>query len=482
MKFNSIKFKISVLYTGILGVILIAYSSILFFSLQYTLYHDLDDELRTKVSQVSEMINSYLDIIGDDQQSFIFAAKRAIGLKGTHPHQKKIKELEQQWLLKVDLTNDYVAIFDSKGKMIATSGRLQNKLPLTWDKRENFINIKFKNRKLRVITKTFSYKEKKEYIVQVATSIKPIIYILQDKIYTIIISIPIALLVIGFIGWLIAIRILSPAEEIAKTARRITYHDLSARVRTKGLDKEMRVLVEAFNDMISRLEESFSYIVEFSANVAHELKTPLAIIRGESEVTLRKKRSLKEYQRVIKVNLEEVERMIKTIDDLLLLAKLDYQPDIFKFEQFDLIPFFKEIYEQSKILASPKNITVSIDMPEESININADKVHLRRLFFNLIHNAVKFNSSDGKIDITVKTDDKNAVVSVRDTGIGIAEEDLPKVFNKFFHVDRTNHDVEHGNGLGLSIAQAIAKIHQGKIEVKSQPEQGSTFIVTLPIS
>ena len=120
-------------------------------------------------------------------------------------------------------------------------------------------------------------------------------------------------------------------------------------------------------------------------------------------------------------------------------------------------------------------------MPEGPINIFGDRVHLRRLFFNLIHNAIKFNSVNGRIDIKAKSQDKKVVVSISDIGIGIKKEDLSKIFDKFFHVDRTGQENDPGNGLGLSIAQSIAKIHNGDIRVKSELKKGSIFTVTLPL-
>ncbi|MEW6096411.1 MAG: ATP-binding protein [bacterium] len=486
IKFNSIKFKISILYTAILGAILVIYCMTFYLSLHHTLYKALDEELRTKAQEISNTLSAYLDLIGSNQESIAFAAKSVIGLKGEYHRQGKIKELEAQWLQKVDkldLKKDYINLLNPKGEVILSSSNLKEELlfKLAQNKKDGCRNIIFRHRKLRVIDLPFIYKGKREYIIQVATSIKPIIYILQNRLLAFVISLPIALLLISFIGWLFAMRILRPVEEVAEAASNITYEDLSSRVMVKHPDEEMKSLIESFNEMISRLESSFRYITEFSSHVAHELKTPLAIIRGESEVALRKERNLEEYQRVIKVNLEETERMVRTIDDMLLLAKLDYRPELFKFEQFDLIPFFEEIYEQSKILASQKDIMVSIDMPKEPMYINADSLHLRRLFFNLIHNAIKFNSPNGRITITLRADDEKAVVWIRDTGVGIGEEDLPKIFDKFFHIEKIDQGIERGSGLGLAIAQSIAKIHDGSIEVESQPGEGSIFKVVLPL-
>lgn len=492
MKLNSIRFKISILYIVLLGIILVIYSTFLYLSLHYTLYGELDDELRIKAQEIASTIDSYADALDRNQQSFNFAVKRAITLEGEYPDKDKIIDLEHQWLQKIDkfdLKEDYINFLNVKGNLLVKSNNLQGALPsLTLKEmaklREGeavFKSIKFEKRNLRIISVPFPYGDNEQYIIQIATSLKPVIHLLKIRLMHIAISIPIVLLLASFLGRLFASRILRPVLEITKTASKITYEDLSARVKAENVDEEMKYLVEAFNDMISRLEQSFKYIADFSSQVAHDLKTPLAIIRGESDVALRKKRSPEEYKRVIKVNLEEAGRMLRVIDDLLLLTKLDYRPEFFKFEQLDMIEFLWEISEQSKILAAPKEIIVNTNLPEGKMVINADRLHLRRLFFNLIDNAIKFTLREGKIDIDAKRENNKVIVSISDTGIGIAEEDMPKIFDKFFHIDRINSHAETGTGLGLSIAQSIAKIHQGIIQAKSTLGKGSVFTVTLPL-
>lgn len=295
-------------------------------------------------------------------------------------------------------------------------------------------------------------------------------------------TIPVILIITSFIGVTIADRILKPVMEVAGIARNITYKDLAVRVQSEHADEEIKYLVDAFNEMIARLDKSFRYIAEFSSNVAHELKTPLTIMRGESELALLKERDISEYQRVINVNLEEAARMLRIVEDLLLLSKLEYQPDVFKFEKMYFPDFMQKVFEQSKKLAEKKNIEVNMVVSGKPVFVLADKVHLARLFVNLVNNAVKFTPEKGKIDIITKTGDGKVMVSIADTGSGIYPEDLKRIFDRFFHVDRTGKETETGSGLGLSIAQSIAKIHQGSIDVESKPKAGSIFTVTLPIA
>ncbi len=302
-----------------------------------------------------------------------------------------------------------------------------------------------------------------------------------NKLIFILAPIPLTLLFGYIIGQMIVGKILKPIKEITDTANNITHEDLSLRVKADNVDEELRCLIEAFNGMVSRLGESFEYITDSSSYIAHELKTPIAIIRGESEFALKKEREKDEYKRVIDVNLQEAKRMLKIIEDLLLLTKMNYQPDVLKLEQIDLTQFIKIIYEQAKILASKKNIMVNIDIPEGAGVVNADELHLRRLFFNLIDNAIKFTPANGNIRISLKYEKQKAAVSIADTGIGIGKENLPKLFDKFFRIEGKVKDSSPSSGLGLSIAQSIVKLHKGEIAITSELGKGSIFTVLLPL-
>ena len=496
MKLHSVRFKISILYTVILGAILIAYSALLYVNLSYVVFHEIDKNLKKKALEIEDVINAYSKLFEADRESTPVSLKRTIHLDESEKDElfqwPSIKRLDQSWKYKIQtlgIKQYYIVIFYPTGEVIEKSNNIEDADLSLLEKdfksvpkdRVVIKNSISKEEPLRIITRPFYRWGRIKYIIQLATPLEPQLFILRSKLKLILITIPIFLLFASFLGRFFVIRIIRPIAEITQMARTISYKDMSKRVGLKHGDEELRSLVDGFNGMISRLEKSFKYIEEFSSNVAHELKTPLAIIRGELEVALRKDRTPREYKKAIDVSLDESQRMLKTINDLLLLAKLDYRTEIFKFEQFDLNEFLTEIYEQSKIFASTKNITVDIALPPQTMKINANKLHLRRLFFNLIDNAIKFTPPGGKIDIIARRKDKLAIIAISDTGVGIAEEDLPKIFDRFFHLDRTQ-EASSANGLGLSIVQSIAKIHHGVVEVKSQLGKGSIFTTTLPLT
>jgi len=292
----------------------------------------------------------------------------------------------------------------------------------------------------------------------------------------------VAALCVLYVWKAISGQMMRPLREVARTAQRITHEDLGARVVSKAPTAEIQYLVDEFNSMVSRLEGSFTYIVESNAFMAHELKTPLAIIRGEAEIALKKDRDAGEYRRVIQVSLDETIRMLKTIDDLLCLTKMNYRPESLEYEMVDLGELLKEIHEQHEIIASSSNVSLRLALRGEPLLVSGDRLSLRRLFFNLIDNALKFTPSAGDVEIRAARTDGAAAVSISDTGIGIAEENLPKLFDKFYRVSGENQGSVSGSGLGLCIAQSIARLHGGSISVDSALHRGSTFTVTIPLA
>ncbi|MDA3897992.1 MAG: ATP-binding protein, partial [Desulfobacteraceae bacterium] len=344
-----------------------------------------------------------------------------------------------------------------------------------------FKNISNSNHHLRVINMPFLYGHKNLLVIQIGTPLDHVIRILSQLLYFIGGGILFILALTSFLGSFFARRILKPVSNVTKIVDDISHKDLHLRIPEMVADVEMKHLISSCNAMIGRLEKSFEHVNEFSSHVAHELKTPLAIIRGEVELALSETRNVDEYQRVLNISLEEVDRLIKIIKDLLLLARLDYNPDVFGFEKISLNEFLKEIHEYSSILAEQKGLASNLEILESAYCIDGDKVHLRRLFLNLINNAVKFTPSGGKINITLTVKGAIAEIAVSDSGVGISTKDLKMIFDKFFRAQPYGHKAEPGSGLGLSIARSIARAHQGEITVQSQSGQGTTFTVSLPV-
>lgn len=500
MKFNSIKFKIGNLFTIILGVILVLYSAFLQISLSKYLINDLDEELSGKVNELGNIISDELAAsMGDDLNtiiqrifSFQYPPKSSIvAVKKKKTGGEPLSD-EEKWFVRfdrLDLSQDMMAFFEPDGQLIFPSQNIFSnalkKFTPSLDassQGDTFKDVTINKKHFRQVQSVISLPNGRQLVVLIAASEKPILDLLRHRQRLFLVSIPIILLMTAFLGRFLTDRILRPVNSIVSTARQISSRDLSKRLSEKDTDEEMKVLVESFNDMIARLENSFTHIEQFSSQVAHELKTPLAILRGETEVALRMNQSAPEYKAVLKENMGEIEKIIRVVEDLLLLAKLDYRPKFLKFEKFDFNEFFNPIFEKTKLLAEEKNIKIFCVFPKENVVLEGDSLHLRRLFFNIIHNAIKFTPSDRKILLKAFIENSRLKVAITDEGPGIPEEYLSQIFTRFFQIPGRDEDPQKGSGLGLSIAQSVAKAHQGTIEVQSQLNGGSVFTVTLPLA
>ena len=229
----------------------------------------------------------------------------------------------------------------------------------------------------------------------------------------------------------------------------------------------------------ANLERSFMMQKQFIEDLSHELKTPLAVLKGEMEVTLKKLRSPEDYKTTLKSGLDEINTIIRIVENLLMLARFDSNAIPLEARQFDAAEVIREAARDVKVLADQKKITISLPSGAPA-KIKGDEGQIRRLFLNLLDNAVKYTPDGGSVTVDIAEDHPYVKISLTDTGVGIPPEELPHIFDRFFRVDKSRGSV--GFGLGLSISKAIAEAHKGRIEVKSEPGRGATFTVFLPRS
>jgi len=489
MKFSSIKFEISILYTAILGLILVAFSAVLYL-ISNAFLQQTDQQLKVKARAVDLTVKSYLSVLGDSHDNLAQAVSKTLAMKNENFLQYKTWKISEKWhgqAQSLNLDRDYIDFVSQSAKEVFSSPILDKNLRVLFLEdiqfpppgQVAFRTLKIGHVNIRMINYPFTDKIVGRYLIQIGVSQDPLMQQLRNWLYSIAISVPVILLITNFIGRILAGRILKPVYEITEMANKITQQDLSARIKTKHFDSEMETLIGSFNEMIARLERSFKHIEQFSYHAAHELKTPLTIIQGEANLLLRKERSIHEYKQALRIILEESQRVLKTVDDLLLLTKLGYSQEVFKFEQFDFIEFFYEIVEQNRLIAANKGIGIRMNLQNAKppLMIKGDRVHLRRLFFNIIDNAIKFTPEGGCVDMCIEHDHGKIISTIRDNGPGIAPENLKKIFEEFYRANKNTP----GSGLGLNIAYSIAKLHQGEIRVESQLGHGTTFSVILPL-
>jgi heavy metal sensor kinase len=303
---------------------------------------------------------------------------------------------------------------------------------------------------------------------------------LAGLIRTLAIAGPLTLVLAGAGGIFLAQRALKPVDQITRTAHEIEESDLSRRIPVQSKD-ELGRLASTLNQMIERLEKAFKRQQRFTSDASHELRTPLAVIQAESTLALNKERTANEYKQSLEIVSNESMLMAKVVDQLLTLARADSGKEQLSFEEIDLSELLAGVTAHAEILCRDKGLEFHSDRIE-TILVSGDRAKLRELFLNLLDNAIRYSPDGGKISLTLRRAEEMVVISITDTGIGISEEDIPHIFERFYRVDKARSRVENGAGLGLAICKYIAEIHGGRIEVVSRLGEGSTFSVWLPIT
>jgi heavy metal sensor kinase len=316
------------------------------------------------------------------------------------------------------------------------------------------------------------------FVIQVAYTENVMRAVLEHLLSIFAVLAPVVLFVAVSGGWLMAGIMLRPIRDISIRAKDITASNLSGRIHTRSTDDELGELISTINGMISRLEMSFRNIREFSLSIAHELKTPLTILKGESELALTKSLTSREAQRLAATYLEESSRLSRIVDDLLTLAKVEAGQMTLHEEPVRLHELVDGIYEDALILAADRRISVTLDRNDQGM-VSGDPVRLRQLLRALISNAVRYTDPGGWVRIRNERSENAVSVSVEDSGFGIPAESLDKIFDRFYRVDEARSRAQGGSGLGLSIAKWIAEAHHGSISVQSTPGKGSCFTVHL---
>ncbi len=282
--------------------------------------------------------------------------------------------------------------------------------------------------------------------------------------------------------WFLLGKLLTPLKRLASQFQETDEDALVPCVVPATSPAEVRLLADSYNHLSERFNRNLQRARQFSADVTHELRTPLTILRGETELALRKDKSKEELQRVLSSNLEEIGRMSHLIEDLLLLSKSELGEVPLQMEALDLGSLLEELYCQAQILGTEKQIKIEKSGSDEQISLFADGLRLRQLFLNLLSNAIKYTPDEGRVKISWTLQDGSALVSIKDSGIGIDSAHQPHIFDRFYRIDKTRNRGDGGSGLGLSIAKWIVDAHGGSIQVISVPGQGSCFTVTLPVT
>lgn len=318
-------------------------------------------------------------------------------------------------------------------------------------------------------------------IVRVGTSLQPVEETLHRLLIVLLVTVPVALVAALAGGWFLARRALRPVESITLAAQRIAAGDLTQRLTVPPSSDEVGRLAVTFNEMIARLEASFRQIRQFTTDASHELRTPLTVMKGETELALRRPRSAEDYRLVLESSLEEIDRMTRIVDELLFLSRADLGEVKLESVPVRLDTLVEDIHRQATLLGQEQGVQVTLGTVTPA-TVRGDELRLRELLLNLVDNAIKYSQPGGKVEISLVTEGNTACLSVLDHGIGIPPEAQARIFDRFYRTDAARAHAKKGTGLGLSICKWIAEAHHGRIEVQSTEGEGSQFSVVLPIS
>ncbi len=455
----ALRIRIVLWFVAVLAVILLAFSGGIYFFLRKNLNENLDDSLRARADVLLNVV------------SFSDGAPTLTGLLPVND----ASDLET-FVRAYDAAG--VTTFDTSSKVgelpldsAAVNGALQGKSTfLTIDKPA-----------LRTYTVPIRDGGSIAGVLEVGQSRDDVVDTLGIFIYVTIFVFPVTLLVASAGGLFLASRALSPIDSLTRQAQRISAENLDEQFNLNLPDDEVGRLARTFDAMIARLDEAFARQRQFTADASHELRTPLTVLKGQLDVALNRERDAAAYRQVLEAANDEVDHMIRLVGGLLTLARADANEVSISKERIDVGNLVMGAVEQVEPAADTRSISLEV-RSGPAVSVEADEDLLIQLLLNLLDNALKHTPAGGHIEASWRVEGREVVLSVADTGSGIAEQHLPHLFDRFYRVEQARGRSDGGAGLGLAISQWIARVHGGSINVSSEPGVGSRFEVTLPLS
>jgi two-component system, OmpR family, sensor kinase len=466
MAFKSIRSRLTAWYVTLLAIILILFSVLLNYFLAKRLHESVDNSLTVSATVVATSVTMRL----------------------SNSPLPGLNQLFEQFINQGNL-NKFYRIYDGSGNVGSRSKNISaSQFPLSQtayaealEGRNSYETFKVgAQQPIRVITMPILLGGKLLNLVQVGTSLEAVQETLRNLKIFLFTAVPSVLILAAFFARFMARKALKPISRIIDTAREIGQgQELSKRIPVQKIKDELGQLALTFNEMMNRLENSFAQMRQFSSDASHELRTPLTVLKGQNELVLSKQRKLEEYQEVISSNLEEINYMSKVLEDLFVLSKSDENQVNLDCKPVDLRALVEEVCKHAEVLAEEKNMKIVIAFLEPA-EVKGVEVRLRQMVWNVLQNGIKYTQRGGELKISLQNEGEFVLLSIQDSGIGIPEEDLPLIFNRFYRVDKARTRDEGGSGLGLSICKQIAEAHKGKIEVESKLGVGTRFKIRLP--
>ena len=462
--FNSVRLRLTLWYTAVMACVLLVLASATFFLLKKNATH------RTDAAAI-EQADSFLKTVDAEVHDAAGPDSLQDGLSAAMSEHR--------------FRDTLFFALDKDGNSLATSAvaplDLQALLARTDRHQSELHTVHLGKQGYRSYIRKFSV-DHQDCTLIVLQSLHPQEEFLETLTATFALIIPLAIFLSGAGGYLLVRRSLSPVAAMGAEAGQITADNLHARLHVQNAKDELGHLALAFNSLLDRLDLAFDQQRRFVADASHELRTPVAILCGESDVTLSKPdRTPEEYRESLNILRAEARRLKQIVEDLFTLARADAGQHPLQLSEFYLDELAAECVRNMRTLASAKRIALYCHTQKE-MPIRADESLLRRMLLNLIDNAVKYTSTGGEVNIWCSEAEDTYSVSIIDTGEGIPAELHLRVFERFFRADKVRARSESGGGagLGLSISLWIAQAHGGRVELTSSSPAGSTFTIGLP--
>jgi heavy metal sensor kinase len=463
MKRLSIGLRLTLWYLGIFALAELIFGVGMWFILRENLHDIADSALAIQVEDVRRFLQ---------------------GQRSDQPLVELRQEVTEEY--SSETGGDYLQILDANSNWIYRSPRLTDRQlpaispsllrrPVHQDMRLGKYPYRFVSQRIEVGGQAFT--------VQAGVSTDEEMETLERFQSYLLMFAPLLLLAAGGVGYWLSRRALSPVDTLTRAARTITGHTLSNRLEPLHTGDELQRLSDTLNEMLARIETAFNRVTEFTADASHELRTPVSLIRTEAEVALRRSRGEEEYREALRHILLEAERTTSLIEELLALARADSGRQALNIQPIDLRDALQEVASGWRAVANVRGLQFSERILDAELRVLGDTDALRRVINILLDNAFKYTPvPGGVVTLSAEEKDGSAVISVHDNGMGIAEEDQERIFERFYRVDKARSRDLGGAGLGLSIAQWIVQQHHGKMRVESTIRAGSIFRVELPLA
>ncbi|MDE3200509.1 MAG: heavy metal sensor histidine kinase [Acidobacteriota bacterium] len=463
MKIPSLRARLTIWYSLTLAAILLVFNVLFYHALNIVVDRSLTQELRQRFT----ILNNHVQIRSGVLQIVTNPANR-----------------DENYL--VQLASRYLQIYRlPEGDLILQSrdleligARLTPVQVRQIAKTGEFNDVQIGRERFRFHNAIYPSDEGHTFLVRIGIPLIPAENARAGFLYALFLLSPLGVILAGLMGWNMAGRALHPIKGVAIAARNIDIDQLEQRLPLSGAGDEVDDLVRSFNETLSRLENSVAQMKQFTASISHELRTPLTVLRGESEVALLEKYSVDDYRQLLSSQLEEFEKLSSMVNDLLLLANAEAGDIVLAQRDVDLSELVLSLAEQLEPVANSHGVEIQTDIPA-NIHICGDASWLERAVLNLIDNAIKF-TPHGHISLSLRQDTKQTLLRIEDTGIGISQEALPHIFDRFYRAEQSRSKGTPGVGLGLALVRWIIEKHSGRITVESEPARGTRFTMILP--